>query len=212
GPAAPIATPIATLAATRTTVAVLPVACAAGDEDLADGLLDDLVDTLSSTATLRVRPAGGVRSRGEVDPQALGPAPGVGHGVAASWGGAGGGRGVAGRLIGVADGFQIWAHREDCREADILAAAERLGGGVATALSARAPGPERPTDPRAVDLYLRARTELRRFWGVHALNAAHLLEQAAAPPPGSPPIPRPPAVASAPARTLPPPPPPCHRP
>ncbi|HEX3759768.1 MAG TPA: serine/threonine-protein kinase, partial [Kofleriaceae bacterium] len=210
-----VAAPIATLAATRTTVAVLPVACAAGDEDLADGLLDDLVDTLSSTATLRVRPAGVVRSRGEVDPQALGRALGVDHVVVASLrrtraepidsgpqqskdrnhlaarvplAGSAAGLRVTARLIGVADGFQIWAHREHCGEADILAAADRLGRGVATALSARTVGAERPTDPRAVDLYLRARAELRRFWGVHALNAADLLEQAAAHAPSSPPI------------------------
>ena len=30
------------------------------------------------------------------------------------------------RLIGVADGFQIWAHRTDCAEAEILAVAETL--------------------------------------------------------------------------------------
>jgi TolB-like protein len=183
-----LAAPLPTLASARTTVAVLPVACAPGDEDLADGLLDDLVDTLSSTATLRVRPAGVVRARGEVDPQALGRALGVDHVVAASLRRTPAGLRIAARLIGVADGFQIWAHREDCGETEILAAADRLGRGVATALSARAAGAERPTDPRAVDLYLRARAELRRFWGVHARNAADLLEQAAAHAPSSPPI------------------------
>jgi len=183
-----LAAPLPTLPAARTTVAVLPVACAPGDEDLADGLLDDLVDTLSSTATLRVRPAGVVRSRGEVDPQALGRALGVDHVVAASLRRTPAGLRITARLIGVADGFQIWAHREDCGEAEILAAADRLGRGVATALSARAASAERPTDPRAVDLYLRARAELRRFWGVHVQNAADLLEQAAAHAPSSPPI------------------------
>jgi len=183
-----LAAPLPTLPALQTTVAVLPVACAAGDEDLADGLLDDLVDTLSSTATLRVRPAGVVRSRGEADPQALGRALGVDHVVAASLRRTPAGLRIAARLIGVADGFQIWAHREDCGETDILAAADRLGRGVATALSARAISAERPTDPRAVDLYLRARAELRRYWGNHAQNAADLLEQAAALTPSSPPI------------------------
>jgi eukaryotic-like serine/threonine-protein kinase len=143
---------------------------------------------VSSTATLRVRPAGVVRSRDQDDPQALGRALGVDHVVAASLRRIRAGLRITARLIGVADGFQIWAHREDCSEAEILAAAERLGRGVATALSARAASVERATDPRAVDLYLRARAELRRFWGVHAQNAADLLEQAAAHAPSSPPI------------------------
>jgi serine/threonine-protein kinase len=182
------AAPVAALPAAWTTVAVLPVACAAGDEDLADGLLDELVDTLSSTPTLRVRPAGVVRSRGELDPRELGRALEVDHVVVASLRRTRSGLRIAARLIGVAGGFQIWAHREDCSEAEILASAERLGRGVATALSARAASVERLTDPRAVDLYLRARAELRRFWGVHAQNAADLLEQAADLAPSSPPI------------------------
>jgi serine/threonine-protein kinase len=46
----------------------------------------------------------------------------------------------------------------------------------------------KPTDPRAVDFYLRARAELRRFWGSHAQAAADLLEQAVEYAPTSPPI------------------------
>jgi serine/threonine-protein kinase len=164
----------------QTTVAVLPVTCAPGDEYLADGLLDDLIDTLSSTGTLRVRPAGAVRARTEPDPRALGAALDVDHVVACALRRMPLGLRVTARLIGVADGFQIWARREDCTEAEILLVAERLGRGIATALSARATGGDRPTDPRAVELYLRARAELRRFWADHTENAVDLLEQAAA--------------------------------
>jgi serine/threonine-protein kinase len=174
--------------AERTAVAVLPVTCAPGDEYLADGLLDDLVDTLCSTGTLRVRPAGIVRSRGEHDPRELGRALEVDHVVVVSLRRAPTGVRVAARLIGVADGFQIWAQRHDCSEAEILTTAEHIGRAIASALSAHAVGAERPTDPRAVDLYLRARAELRRFWGDHAQNAADLLERAAAYAPSSPPI------------------------
>jgi serine/threonine-protein kinase len=63
-----------------------------------------------------------------------------------------------------------------------------VGRGIADALSARATGQTRPTDPRAVELYLRARAELRRFWGNHVVAAADLLEEAAAISPGSVPI------------------------
>ncbi len=191
--AAPSPTPVPTAAPTttpaeHTTLAVLPVTCAPGDDYLADGLLDDLVDTLSSTGSLRVRPAGIVRSRGEQDPRALGRALEVDHVVVASLRRTPLGLRVAARLISVADGFQIWAHRDDCSEAEILTTAEHLGRGIAAALSARAVGGDRPTDPRAVDLYLRARAELRRFWGEYAQKAADLLEQAASFAPSSPPI------------------------
>jgi serine/threonine-protein kinase len=171
-----------------TTVAVLPVTCAPGDDYLADGLLDDLVDTLSSAGTLRVRPAGVVRSRSELDPRELGRALEVDHVVVAALRRTPLGLRVSARLISVADGFQIWAHRDDCSEAEILTIADHLGRSIAAALSARAASGDRPTDPRAVDLYLRARAELRRFWGEHAQNAADLLEQAAGYAPSSPPI------------------------
>jgi TolB-like protein len=174
--------------AERTTIAVLPVACAPGDEYLADGLLDDLVDTLSSAGTLRVRPAGVVRARGELDPRELGRGLEVDHIVVGALRRTPAGLRVVARLISVADGFQIWARRDDCTEADILAIAEQLGRDIASALSARATGNHRPTDPRAVDLYLRARAELRRFWGDHAQNAADLLDHAASYAPSSPPI------------------------
>jgi serine/threonine-protein kinase len=171
-----------------TTVAVLPVACGSGDEYLADGVLEDLIDTLSSTPGLRVRPAGVVRSIEQRDPRALGAELEVDHVVAASMRRMANGLRIAARLISVADGFQIWAHKTDCADADVLAVSDRIARGVASALSTQAATATRPTDPRAVDLYLRARAELRRFWGSHALAAADLLDQAAEYAPTSAPI------------------------
>src|SRR4029079_6154561 len=92
------------------------------------------------------------------------------------------------RLISVADGFQGWAHKVDCREAEFLSVAADLARGIADALSTRASSASRPTDPRAVELYLRARAELRRFWPSHAETAADLLAQAVDIAPTSPPI------------------------
>src|SRR5262249_51881097 len=43
-------------------------------------------------------------------------------------------------------------------------------------------------EPRAVELYLRARGELRRFWGDYALKAVALLEEAVGYAPSSPAI------------------------
>ena len=171
-----------------TTVAVLPVACGPGDEYLADGVLDDLIDTLSSSPTIRVRPAGVVRSVTEPDPRVVGRALEVDHVVVASLRRVPAGLRIAARLINVADGFQVWVHRTECADAEILAVSEALGRGIATALSSRASIATRPTDPRAVDLYLRARAELRRFWGNHTQIAMEHLTEAAAIAPTSAPI------------------------
>jgi len=181
------ATPV-THAAESTSLAVLPIGCLPADEYLADGIFEDLIDALSSTAGLRVRPAGIVRTRSPQDPRELGKNLEVDHVVTATLRRVPTGLRVSARLIGVADGFQIWAHKADCSEAEVLAMSDTLAHGIAAALSTRASVATRPTDPRAVDLYLRARAELRRFWGVHATAAADLLEQAAVFAPSSPAI------------------------
>ena len=172
----------------ESTLAVLPLACAPGDEYLADGLHEDLIDILSTTPSLRVRPAGVVRAHGELDPRTLGKQLAVDHVVAGSLRRTPSAIRVSARLISVADGFQIWAHRADCSEGDVLATSETLAREIASALSTRATAATRPTDPRSVDLYLRARAELRRFWGSHAQSATDLLDQAYQLSPGSAPI------------------------
>ncbi|HEY5920522.1 MAG TPA: serine/threonine-protein kinase [Kofleriaceae bacterium] len=171
-----------------TSLAVLPIACAAADEYLADGVLEDLTDTLSTTPGLRVRPAGIVRSTTAPDPREVGHRLHVDHVVTATLRRTPKGLRIATRLISVADGFQIWAHKTDCDDAEVLTVADQLARGIAEALSARATSVTKPTDPRAVELYLRARAELRRFWGTHAQAAADLLEQAAEYAPTSAPI------------------------
>ena len=171
-----------------TSLAVLPVGCAPADEYLADGVLEDLTDTLSTTPGIRVRPAGVTRAASAPDPREIGQRLAVDHVVTATLRRTPAGLRIATRLLSVADGFQIWAHKTDCTEAEVLTVADELARGIAAALSSRATSATRPTDPRAVDLYLRARAELRRFWGSHALTAARLLEQAVEYAPTSPPI------------------------
>jgi serine/threonine-protein kinase len=168
-----------------TTLAVLPIACARDDEYLADGLREDVSDTLATTAGLRVRPAAAVTGD---DPREIGQRLAVDHVVVGSLRRTPAGLRVSVRLVGVADGFQIWAHKAEVTEATILTAAEQIARGIADALSTRAATAARPMDARAVDLYLRARAELRRFWGNHVRDASQLLEQAAEYAPGSPQI------------------------
>jgi TolB-like protein len=170
--------------AASTTLAVLPTQCGPGDEYLADGMREDLTDTLSTTRGLRVKPLGAAAratpgSTGEaIDPREIGRALSVEHVLASTLRRTPHGLRITARLINVTDGFQIWAHRTDCAEAEILVEAEALARGVATALSARASEAVRPTDPRAVEHYLRGRAEMRHFWGSHVARAADLFEQA----------------------------------
>lgn len=168
-----------------TSLAVLPLTCAPADEYLAAGLVEDLTDTLSTTPGLRVRPTGLVQA---TDPREAGERLQVDQVVVGSLRRIPTGLRITTRLISVADGFQVWAHKTDCTEAEVLTVAGDLARGVADALSTRASSASRPTDPRAVDFYLRARAELRRFWGNHAQTAADLLAQAVDVAPTSPPI------------------------
>jgi len=171
-----------------TSIAVLPFTCAPDDDYLADGVVEDLIDTLSTTPSLKVRPSGMVRQRGDQDARALGAQLEVDHVVSGSVRRAGTGLRVSARLLSVADGFQIWARKLDCEESAILNVSEQIARGVAQALSTRAGSSTGAIDPEAVDYYLRAKGELRRFWGEYAEKAKELLEKAALIAPTSGPI------------------------
>ncbi|MGE0402726.1 MAG: protein kinase, partial [Kofleriaceae bacterium] len=171
-------------------IAVLPLTCAPADEYLADGVFEDLVDTLSTSRALKVKPAGIVRANAGRDPRELGKELGVDHVVAGSLRRTPAGLRVSARLIGVEDGYQIWAQRIDCAEGEILGAAAQLSNQLLEALSTKAAAGRtaKQIDPRAVDLFLRAKAEARRFWGEHLLQARDLLEQALAYAPNAPQI------------------------
>ncbi|MBL0214499.1 MAG: protein kinase [Myxococcales bacterium] len=170
-----------------TTLAVMPFTAAEADIYLTDGMVEDLIDTLSTTSQLRVRPVG-ASGRNEPDPRELGRRLGVDQVVSGSVRRIPTGLRIAARLTSVVDGFQIWARRTDVVDAEVLSLADQLAREIATALSTRATAHERPTDPRAVELYLRARAELRHYWGVYVAAAADLFEQALTFAPTSPPI------------------------
>jgi serine/threonine-protein kinase len=179
---------VATAINAEIAIAVLPFQAAEADAYLADGLVEDLIDILSTTAALRVRPAGALHGYHQADPREAGKQLGVDHVVSGSVRRTPAGLRVTARLVGIADGFQIWAHRADITETEVLALSDELARGIAQALSTRAAAATTPMAPAAVDLYLRARAELRRFWGEHAEEATKLLEQADAIAPGSGPI------------------------
>ncbi|MSP63146.1 MAG: hypothetical protein EXR72_22970 [Myxococcales bacterium] len=104
----------------------------------------------------------------ERDPREIGSELGVQVVVEGSVGRARGDVRVSVRLIGVADGFQ--AINDEAARAIALA----------VTLERDAPAREAPENPLAVDLYLRARNEYRKFWASHQQAAASLFDQALA--------------------------------
>jgi len=174
-------------------VAVLPFRNQgpAGDEFLADELTDDLIDTLSMTQGLKVRPRGVVArwKSADQDPREIGRELGVQVVVDGSVRRRAGSVRISARLISVADGFQLWARRLDRPEQEVLRMSDEVAQAIAEALTVEgsaAPAREAPTDPVAVELFLRARHEYRKFWPPSQRIAIALYEQALARAPGDP--------------------------
>ncbi|WP_437606901.1 serine/threonine-protein kinase [Sorangium sp. So ce834] len=167
-------------------VAVLPFANqgAPSDAYLAEELTDDLIDTLSMTRGLRVRSRGSLPRRpdGEVDAREIGRELGVQVVVGGSVRRRDGTVRISARLVCVADGFQLWAKRFDRPEAEVLRINDEVAEAVAAALTLDAAAPSRtaPSDPVALDLFLRGRHEYRRYWPEHQARAIELFEQALA--------------------------------
>ena len=174
------------------TVAVLPFRNAGAPEDdyLAEELTDDLIDGLSMTPHLKVRARGAVMRYRDAatDPRDVGRELGVQVVVEGSVRRARGNVRVSARLISVADGFQLWAKRFDRPEQDVLSINDDAARAIAEALTLehREEKRDAPSNPAAIDLYLRARHEYRKFWIDHQKKALVLLEQAEALAPSDP--------------------------
>ena len=163
------------------TVAVIPFRNGgpAEDEYLADGLTDDLIDSLSMTPGLRVRPRGVVMGRREGDPRSIGRDLDVQVVVDGNVRTVGDSLRVTARVLSVADGFQLWARRFDGARADILTIGDEVARAIADALTvAHAPERTKVVDPKALDLYLRGRHEFFRLWSDAVERAVGLLKQA----------------------------------
>jgi len=160
------------------TVAVLPFRNAGTQEEayVADGLTEDLADTLSMTPGLRVRAYGIVREAAAAggDPREVGRALGVQVVVEGSVRRIATGVRIAARVVGVSDGFQLWAGRFDRPAEDLLVISDEVARAIAGALSTEVAAPERraPPDPEAVDLYLRGRQGYRNRFSHSAIVTA----------------------------------------
>lgn len=87
---------------------------------------------------------------------------------------------VEARLVGRRDALVLWQRDGECAMADVLVWARDTAAATARMLDARLRGLAREplTDPRALDLFLRARHELGRRWPGAFKSAVDLLEQA----------------------------------
>jgi serine/threonine-protein kinase len=174
----------AKLASHDKTVAVLPFRNAGppDDEYLAEGLTDDLIDTLSMTRGLRVCSRGAVgKYKGSAqDPRAVGSDLGVQVVVEGSVRKTPGAVRITARLVSVADGFQLWAKRFDRPDKDLFAINDEAARAIAEALTVdpTSPAREAPSNAAAVDLYLRARNEYHKFWPENVARAMEIFEQA----------------------------------
>jgi len=94
------------------------------------------------------------------------------------------------RLIGVTDGFQLWAKRFDRPAALALLINDEAAKAIAEALTVHFTAKPRvpPTDPQAIELYLRASHELAKFLRGDIARAVELYEQALARAPNDPTI------------------------
>jgi serine/threonine-protein kinase len=175
------------------TVAVLPLS-GGPDEDayIAAGLTDDLIDTLSMTRGLLVRPRGVVaRFRGtDRAPSDVGRELGVQAIVEGSVRRLGSEIRASVRVIGVEDGFQLWANRFTAPLADLLVVSDTAARAIADVLTADLELHVRTAvqDPAAIELYLRGKEEYWRTWHKSATGAAALFDRAHALAPDDPKI------------------------
>jgi serine/threonine protein kinase/tetratricopeptide (TPR) repeat protein len=166
------------------TLAVLPFRNAGPPEDefLADGITEEIIDTLSMTRGLRLRSLGAVAGyKGRTsDPGEIGRELAVRVIVEGSVRRVGETVRINARLVSVDDRFQLWAQRFDRPTSDLLVVSDEVASAIAKALTITPALPARggPSDPIAIELYLRARQLQRRFWREPVTQAVALYEQA----------------------------------
>jgi TolB-like protein/tRNA A-37 threonylcarbamoyl transferase component Bud32 len=165
-------------------VAVLPLRSTPELADIADGLAEEIVDALTLTRALRVRPLSSVRGayRPELDPRDIGRALGVDVIVDGSLRKIGDRVRVAARAIGVEDGFQLSADRIDVRDDELLSAGDAIARAVARALTVELDMPARgASNPASTALFLEGKSKVRASWMLGPMGPAiELFERALA--------------------------------
>jgi serine/threonine-protein kinase len=167
-PSASRASPVPSVPAkTSLAIAVFPLHGDGELADLAEGLTEEVVDALSMTRALRVRPLALVRAElaPHRDPREIGRALGVDVVVMGSVNRSSDLLRIAARAISVGDGFQLWANRFESAPDRLLTASDDIARSVAAALTVEIELPQRErSDPRATELYLQAKSKMRVGW------------------------------------------------
>ena len=173
-------------------MAVLPFTSVGlvGQEYLASGLTEDLIDSLAASNSVRVIGLGTTAAlpQTNTDPRAIGRELNVEVVVYGSLRATPDGRLlVTVRMVAVTDGIQLWSQRFGINSSEIL----QLNDTIARALLQAVPGGGVPVateleDPVAVDLYLQAKSRFREFWYESSSQAEALYEQALQRAPNSP--------------------------
>jgi eukaryotic-like serine/threonine-protein kinase len=179
----PLALAPATSGAIKT-VAVLPFReVGVVDRYVSDGLTESLIDALSATRLLRVRPRGMIAGYRDspLPPIEIGrrlEAQVVVEGTIERRENM---LSIVVRVTTVSTRFRVWAGHLERQATDVIAVGEEIARLVADSLSADREGLRvlsRPTDPRALDIYLRARHAYQGFWRKGADRAVALFERA----------------------------------
>jgi serine/threonine-protein kinase len=158
--------------ATFRTLAVLPFKHD-GEEWIAEGVADDLVDALASIKGVRVL-ARSALAKESGDPVAIGKRHALGHVIEGTIRSAK----MSVRLVEVATGFVAWAGKFELKES-VLSAQDEIARAVAVALGLdRGAQRKAPSDAEALGLYLRARRHYHGFELNELRTAVGLLEDA----------------------------------
>ncbi len=175
---------VAARPAKEKTLAVLPFRNIgpAQDDFVAEGFWEDVLDALSMTKGIRVKPRSVVAKfkNAQREPREIGDEMGVQVVVEGSLRRTPRGFRISTRAISVGDDFQLWAGRFDKPEEDLLVVGDEVAKAIANAVTAElsTPAREAVTDARAIELYLRAREEYRKYWADSVTNSLQLFEQA----------------------------------
>lgn len=174
--AASLPTPSSPRLAGTKVICVLPFKNAGKPEDdyLVTAFCESLTDTLSMNGELRVPSMAAVLAalhEGD-DPRAVGKRLGadvVASGMIARVGEA---VRITARLVGVGDGFQIWAKRLEGPVSDVLRLSDDTADAIVQGLSVKKEAMSRdlPEDPVVLDLYLRAQHAYRRRDAMQAIG------------------------------------------
>jgi serine/threonine-protein kinase len=158
---------------TSRSVAILPLRATGELAEIADGLSEEIVDALSLTRELRVRPLVSLRNsaRADQDSRDIGKSLGVDVVVDGSIRkrGAAVVR-IAARVIGVEDGFQLWANHFDTAPDDLLTASDQVVRAIANVLTVELAASRPKLDAKVQDVYLESKAKLRTGWMIGGVD------------------------------------------